>query len=399
MSDSHPPVRGFRFAGISCGIKADGVPDLGLIMAEDEVPAAALFTRNRVKAAPVQISAERMERGRAQAILVNSGNANACTGKDGIDRCRDTTITLAETLGINEESVLPCSTGIIGRTLPSELIETATPRLLDDLSEDGAGRFAEAIRTTDRFPKMASIQFGVGAEGNATVLGIAKGAGMIHPNMATTLAFVLTDAPMSSSFLHSSLRRAVADSFNAMTVDGETSTNDTIIALTSNKAETAPIRGTDRDARRFQDALGDVLGQLSTSIVRDGEGAQRVVRLEVAGGPSESAARQVAERVAQSLLVKTAVHGCDPNWGRILSAAGMAGVAFDVDKVQLSIGGVPVFKKGQALGPEAEANAREKMRSPEYTILLQLGAGSGKAHYLFCDVGTEYVKFNSSYQS
>lgn len=399
MSDSHPPVRGFRFAGISSGIKGDDAPDLGLILAEDELPAAALFTRNRIKAAPVQLSAERMERGRAQAILVNSGNANACTGKDGIDRCRDTTITLAESLGINEEAVLPCSTGIIGRTLPSEQIEAAIPRLLDDLSEDGVGRFAEAIRTTDRWPKVASIQFGVGMEGSATVLGVAKGAGMIHPNMATTLAFVVTDAPMSSSFLHSSLRRAVADTFNAMTVDGETSTNDTIIALTSNMAESPPLRGTDRDARRFQDALGDVLSQLSKSIVRDGEGAQRLVRLEVAGGPSEAAARQVAERIASSLLVKTAIHGCDPNWGRILSAAGMAPVAFDLDKVQLAIGGVPVFKKGSGLGPEAEANAREQMRAPEYTIRLQLGAGSAQAHYLLCDIGSEYVRFNSSYSS
>ena len=306
---------------------------------------------------------------------------------------------MAEALDINEEAVLPCSTGVIGVQLPSDRIEGAIPNLIADLSEDGINRFAEAIRTTDRWPKIASIQFGVGYKETATVLGVAKGAGMIHPNLATTLAFVVTDAPMSSAFLKTSLRRAVEQSFNALTVDGETSTNDTIVALSSGRVETPALRGTDRDAKRFQDALLDVLGQLGKSIVRDGEGAQRVVRLEVVGGPSESAAKQVAERIATSLLVKTAIHGCDPNWGRILSAAGMAPVAFDLGKVEIRIGKVVVFKKGLGLGHQADADAREEMRASEYTIRLKLGSGNGQAHYLLCDLGSDYIRLNASYRS
>jgi glutamate N-acetyltransferase/amino-acid N-acetyltransferase len=399
MTESHPTVAGFRFAGIASGIKPNGGPDLGLIVADDVVPAAAMFTRNRIKAAPVLIAEERMERGRAQAILANSGCANACTGKEGIDRCRDITIALADAVGIGEECVLPASTGVIGTQLPTERMEAAMPRLIEDLSPDGIGRFAEAIRTTDRWPKVASIQFQIGYKETATLLGVAKGAGMIHPNLATTLAFVVTDAPMSSSFLKTALRRAVDQTFNALTVDGETSTNDTIFALASGRVETPALRGTDRDAKRFQDALVDVLGELGKSIVRDGEGAQHVVRIEVVGGPSEAASRQVAERIATSLLVKTAIHGCDPNWGRILSAAGMAPVAFDLEKVEIRIGKVTVFKKGMGAGIQAETDAREEMRAPEYTIRVKLGAGNSTAQYLMCDIGDDYIRINSAYRS
>ncbi|MEM9191118.1 MAG: bifunctional glutamate N-acetyltransferase/amino-acid acetyltransferase ArgJ [Myxococcota bacterium] len=399
MSETHPIVSGFRFAGVSCGIKDSGKPDLGLILADDAFPTAAMFTRNRIQAAPVVLAAERMERGRAQAILVNSGNANSCTGKAGLDAARDTTIALADALDMNEDLVLPASTGIIGQQLPSERIEAAVPQLIEDLSPDGVNRFAEAIRTTDRWPKVASIQFGIGYKETATLVGVAKGAGMIHPDMATTLGFVLTDAPMSSSFLKTSLRRAVEQTFNAMTVDGETSTNDSMFAMASGRVDTPALRGSDRDAKRFQDAMIDVLGELAKSIVRDGEGAQRVVRLEVAGGPSESASRQVAERVATSLLVKAAIHGCDPNWGRILSAAGMAPVAIDLNKVEIRIGKVVVFKKGAGLGPSAEADAREQMRQAEYTIRIKLGSGTGNAHYLLCDIGPEYIRVNSAYST
>jgi glutamate N-acetyltransferase / amino-acid N-acetyltransferase len=399
MSDTHPTVAGFRFAGVSAGIKADGTPDLGLIVADEEVPAAAMFTKNRVKAAPVLISEERMERGRAQAILVNSGCANACTGKEGIDRCRDTTIALGDELEINEDAILPASTGVIGDQLPSEKITGAMPSLVADLSADGVGRFADAIRTTDRWPKVASIQFGVGMSETATVLGVAKGAGMIHPTLATTLAFVVTDAPMSSSFLKVCLRRAVDQTFNAITVDGEPSTNDTVVALASGRVSTPALKGTDRDAKRFQDALIDVMGELARSIVRDGEGAQRVVKIEVVAGPSEAASRQVAERIASSLLVKTALHGCDPNWGRILSAAGMAPVAIDLEKIELRIGKVTVFRKGTGVGPQADAEAREEMRAPEYAIRLKLGTGTSEASYLMCDIGEDYVRLNSHYKT
>ncbi len=398
-NEAPPVVDGFRFAGISCGIKQSGAPDLGLIVADEVVPAAALFTRNTVKAAPVVIAADRIERGRAQAILVNSGNANACTGKEGISLVHSTTEAIAAALGADVDTVIPASTGIIGQRLPAEHIEGAAEELVADLSADGAERFAKAIMTTDRWPKLVHKKVPLGPGVEATIVGIAKGAGMIHPNMATTLAFILTDAPTHSSFLHKALRKGAEDTFNALTVDGETSTNDTIIAMASGKLPISPIGGTDRDAKNFTEAIRSVLEELGQSIVKDGEGAEHVVRLEVHGAPSEDAAKKVAERIASSLLVKTAVHGCDPNWGRIISAAGMAGVAFDPNKVEIRIGDVVVAKNGMAAGGGAEQRAAEAMKEAEYSIKIKLGPGNSKAHYTFCDIGHEYVKINADYHT
>jgi len=398
-SEKHPRVEGFRFAGGPCGIKRDGSPDLGLIVADDEVAAAAVLTRNRVKAAPVQVAAERLERGRARAILVNSGNANACTGKRGIKATRDTTGVLADALEVDDSLVLPASTGVIGAPLPVERIETGIPKLVEALSPDGASDFARAIMTTDQWPKMASVQITIGNKQKATVLGVAKGAGMIHPNMATTLAFVVTDAPMSSSFLKRALRSATRETFNAITVDGDTSTNDAIFAMASSRVDATPLRGEDRDARRFKGALRDVLDELARSIVRDGEGAKKLVTVEVVSAPSEDAATKVARAVAGSLLVKTAIHGEDPNWGRILAAAGNAGVAFDPDKVEIRFDRVVVARKGMAIGPGAEQEAKGVMQQPEYTIRVKIGGGKAKARYVMCDIGHDYVTLNGSYRS
>jgi len=401
MSDTEglPGVDGFRFAGIACGIKESGKADLGLIVADEVVPAAALFTRNLVKAAPVVVAADRIERGRARAVLVNSGNANACTGREGIALTRSTTESVASALGADVDTIIPASTGIIGRRLPAERMEGATEELIADLSVDGADRFAKAIMTTDRWAKTAHRKVPIAPGVEATILGIAKGAGMIHPDMATTLAFILTDAPTHSSFLNKALRRGAEQTFNALSVDGETSTNDTIIAMASGKLPISPIGGTDREAKTFTAAIQDVLDELGKSIVRDGEGAEHVVRLEVHGAPSEDAARKIAERVAGSLLVKTAVHGCDPNWGRILSAAGTAGVSFDPTNVEIRIGNVVLCKKGMGTGGDSEHRAAEVMREAEYVIRIKLGPGSAKAHYTFCDVGHEYVKVNSDYRT
>ena len=393
-----PTVRGFRFAGITAGLKDSGKPDLGLILADQAVPTVAVLTRNRVRAAPVELAAQRLERGRAQAILVNSGSANACTGKPGLTAARETTRAVAEALDLKIEGVLPASTGVIGAPLPVDRILEAVPRLVADLSPDGVGRFAEAIRTTDRWPKIACTRIDVGRGDMVTVLGVAKGAGMIHPSLATTLAFVVTDAPMSGAFLRRSLQRAADETFNAATVDGETSTNDAIFAMASGALDAAQIRGSDAVAKTFRGALVDVLGELARSIVRDGEGSRKVVRLEVVGAPSEDAARKVAERVARSLLVKTAVHGGDPNWGRIVAAAGMAGVAFEPDRVEVCIGSTVVCRNGVAVpDAEAEAEAAQAMRADEYPIRLKLGPGKGKAHYWFCDLGHDYVTLNSEY--
>lgn len=398
-SAEHPEVAGFRFAAVASGIKAQNRPDLGLIAADADAVIAAVLTKNRVKAAPVIVAAERLERGRARALLVNSGNANACTGKRGIAAARETTAAVADALSVEEALVIPASTGVIGEPLPAEKIRDAVPVLIERLAPDAASRFAEAILTTDRWPKMASVQIQVGGKRTATVLGIAKGAGMIHPNMATTLAFVLTDAPASSSFLRKSLRRATDETFNAISVDGDTSTNDAIFVLASGRVDAPNLRGEDRDARKFRDALRDVLGELGRSIVRDGEGAERLVTIEVVGSTSEEAARKVAETVSRSLLVKTALHGADPNWGRILAAAGNAGVAFDPDKVELRFDDIVVVRRGVAVGPGAEQDARVVMRRPEYTIRLKLGPGKARARYLTCDLGPEYVRINAAYRS
>jgi glutamate N-acetyltransferase/amino-acid N-acetyltransferase len=300
---------------------------------------------------------------------------------------------------VADEMVLMASTGVIGRPLPSERIESALPALLASRAPDRIDEFSRSIMTTDRWPKVSSIKFPIGMDQECTVLGIAKGAGMIHPDMATTLGFILTDAPMHSSFLKRALHTAIDRTFNMMTVDGATSTNDTILAMASGRVQAEPLRGSDRDARRFIDALVDVLGELGKRIVQDGEGAKHVVMMEVQGAPSEEAARKVAAECAKSLLVKAMVHGRDPNWGRLMAAAGMAGVAFDPEKVEIKIGKVTVVRKGMGVGREAEEEARRGMQDPSYTIRMRLGPGKARAAYLFCDIGEEYLRINSAYRS
>ena len=400
MSDSqHPTVPGFRFGATACGVKPDGQLDLGLIIADDPVSVAGMFTKNRVRAAPVELSMQRVERGRTQAIVVNSGNANACTGKKGMEDTKVITSIVADELGIADDMVLMASTGVIGVPLPSERIEEALPALIPECRPDRIDEFARSIMTTDRWPKVSSIKFPIGYEQECTVLGIAKGAGMIHPDMATTLAFVLTDAPMHSSFLKRALSTAVDKTFNMMTVDGCTSTNDCVFAMSSSLVEAEPLRGSDRDARRFIDALVDVLGELGKRIVQDGEGAKHVVRLEVVGAPSEDAARKVAEQIGRSLLVKAALWGRDPNWGRLMAAAGMAGVAFDPNKVEIKFGKVTVVKKGMGVGRDAEEDARRVMGESSYRIQMKLGPGKAKATFMMCDIGEDYLRLNASYRS
>jgi glutamate N-acetyltransferase/amino-acid N-acetyltransferase len=330
---------------------------------------------------------------------VNSGNANACTGKKGMEDAKVITSIVADELGVADDMVLMASTGVIGQPLPSERIEAALPPLLTQCAPDKMEDFAKAIMTTDRWPKISSIKFPIGADQECTVLGVAKGAGMIHPDMATTLAFVLTDAPMHSSFLKRALNSAVDRTFNMMTVDGCTSTNDSIFAMASGRVQCEPLRGSDRDARRFIDALVDVLGELGKRIVQDGEGAQHVVMMEVVGAQSEEAARKVASECAKSLLVKAAIHGKDPNWGRLMAAAGMAGVVFDPEKVEIKIGKVTVVKKGMSAGRDAEEEARRQMHEPYYKISMRLGPGKARAAYLFCDIGSEYIRINAAYRS
>lgn len=388
-----PGIAGFRFAGIAAGIKKNGNPDLGLIVAsEGSVPAAAVLTRNLVRAAPVEITRERLAKtkGRLSAILVNSGNANACTGAAGRSEALRACAAVASALGIDARAIIPASTGVIGALLPGDKIEAAAPALVRAL-KDGGDDFARAIMTTDQWRKVAATTFRVGGE-PATVLGIAKGAGMIHPDMATTLAFVLTDAVASPAELRKVLKRATDATFNTISVDGDTSTNDTIVLAASGASGV-------RDARKLEGAVTDVLGALAESIVRDGEGARHVVQIEVTGLATDAAARRVAETIATSPLVKTALHGRDANWGRILAAAGRSGARFDPARARITIGGERIVERGMPVGKEAEARAAAVMAGPRYRIEVSLGRGRGAAHYLTCDLGTEYIAVNANYRS
>ena len=389
-----PGVPGFRFAGIAAGIKKNGKPDLGLVVADaGPVPAAAVLTRNLVRAAPVEITRERLaaSRGRLSAILVNSGNANACTGAAGRTEALRACAAVAGALGIGTELVVPASTGVIGAILPGDKIALAATTLASAASAEGAADFARAIMTTDQWRKVACTTFGRGKK-QATVLGIAKGAGMIHPDMATTLGFVLTDAVATPAELKRVLARATDATFNTISVDGDTSTNDTIVLAASGASGV-------RDLGKLEAAVTDVLGALAESIVRDGEGAKHVVRIEVSGLATDAAARSAARTIATSPLVKTALHGRDANWGRILAAAGRSGARFDPKLARIAIGGERIVERGVPVGKEAEERAAGVMAEARYTIEVSLGKGRGRAHYLTCDLGTEYIAVNANYRS
>ena len=392
------PVAGFRFAGVAAGIKsAKGALDLGAIVADEPVATAAVLTRNRVKAAPVLLTARRLKNFRAQAVLVNSGNANAATGAAGETLAVETTELLAEAAGCEVADVLPCSTGVIGQVLDSGPFARAMPELIKALRPDGIGDFARAIMTTDRGPKTAERTFRAGRR-DYRVVAIGKGAGMIHPNMATTLAFVITDAPLEGRPLRALLRAATDETFNRITVDGDTSTNDTIVAMASGQGGGKPLQGKGEHA--FAEALTGVLGDIAQMIVADGEGAEHVARIEVEGLSKPADAVEVARTVATSLLVKTAMHGQDPNWGRLLAAAGRAGVGFRPERASVWIGDVLIFEEGQSrLDAKTEKRAAKVMKKPRYTIRLRLGAGEARAHYDTCDLGHAYVTINADYRT
>jgi len=392
-------VKGFRLAGVHGGIKTSGALDFGLVFADRPAAACGVFTRNRVRAAPVSLSERRLKGGLCQAILVNSGNANACTGKQGRQAALALTRSAAAALRVESSLVVPASTGVIGAQLPEERMTAAIPALVADLSEAGATRFARAIMTTDKGPKVVRAEVKVGTA-VCRVLGIAKGAGMIHPNMATTLAFVMTDAPIRTSTLSRFLYQATNLTFNRATVDGDTSTNDSVYALASGAATNRTVEARGSAGRRFLGALTEVLEWLAKKIVADGEGAEHLVRIEVRGARTNQDAVQIARTIAGSQLVKTALYGCDPNWGRILAAAGRSGARFNPDHVSMMIGGVPVFERGTPImTAKTEAKSALIMKRAEYVISLTVGSGRGLGHYWTCDLGHEYVRINAAYRS
>jgi glutamate N-acetyltransferase/amino-acid N-acetyltransferase len=391
-------VPGFKFAATAAGIKKPGVPDLSLMVADTPAAAAGVFTRNRVKAAPVMVCRERLRGGRAQAILVNAGNANACTGPQGLAVARETCRRAAELLSIPERLVLPASTGVIGAPLPGERITQALPQLVAGLNPDGLGEVARAIMTTDTRPKASLVQGKIDGR-NFTLAGIAKGAGMIHPDLATLLVFIFTDATASPKILKSLLRQALTKSFNRITVDGDTSTNDTILLLASGLAGNARIGAPGPAMTALGQALHQVMEELAWQVVADGEGARHVYRVEVRGAATPAEAKKAALTVAASPLVKTAMAGEDVNWGRIMAALGRAGARFEPSRVEIAFGEQRVVQNGRGLGPEAEAAAQQEVKSGSFLVAIDLHAGDFTDYYDTCDFTEDYIRINADYRS
>jgi glutamate N-acetyltransferase/amino-acid N-acetyltransferase len=390
-------VPGFSAAGLAAGIKKQGGLDLALITAAEPTAVAGVFTTNRVKAAPVLLCQARLRQGTAQAILVNSGNANACNGPQGKKDARGLTREVARLLSIPEAAVLPASTGVIGQPLPVERMNAALPDLVSHLRPQGLAEVAVAIMTTDTRPKTAVIQESLWGR-EITLAGMAKGAGMIHPDMATLLSFVFTDAAISAPVLKKLLVQATNQSFNRVTIDGDTSTNDTVLLMASSRAGNQPV--TDMaQASPFGELLSRLLGELAQQIVADGEGASRVYRVVVQGAASALEARKAAATVATSPLVKTAMAGADVNWGRIMAALGRSGARFDPEQVSISFGPHLVVGDGQGRGDAAEAAARELILAGPFSVTIDLKAGDYHDFYDTCDLTEDYIRINASYRS
>jgi glutamate N-acetyltransferase/amino-acid N-acetyltransferase len=390
-------ARGFRAAGVSAGIKASGAPDVALIVPDAPATAAALFTTNRVQAAPVTVSREHLaaSRGRASAVLVNSGCANACTGAEGLHVARESARALATRIGCPVAEVLVASTGVIGVALSLDAVRIGIERAHTALSA-GEHSAALAIMTTDIGPKEYAVRVDT-PRGAFHVGGMAKGAGMIEPLLATMLGFVTTDAGVAPAVLHRSLASVVDRTFNAITVDGECSTNDTVLALASGAS--GVTIGDDDAEEALTAGLESVCRALALMIVRGGEGATKLVAIRVTGAASAGAAKQAARTVANSLLVKTAVHGGDPNWGRLVAATGRSGVPFDIAHARVRVGPVVLFREGQPFDDQAP-RAAEHLRGEDVDIEIDLGTGGPhEATVWTCDLSAEYVRINGEYRT
>jgi glutamate N-acetyltransferase / amino-acid N-acetyltransferase len=389
--------RGFRAAGIACGIKANGNADLAVIASEVPAAAAAVFTTNLAQAAPVLVSREHMQRsgGRISTIVVNSGCANACTGTNGMEHARAMTETTAKALSIVPSAVLVASTGVIGVKLPMTNVARGIDEAVRSLSPDGGPSAARAIMTTDPFPKEAAFEVHSDA-GTFRVGGIAKGSGMIEPLMATMLGFVTTDAKVEPELLQRALKEACDETFNAITVDGECSTNDCVFVLANG---TSGVTLGEGEYPILVDALRQVCEPLAVGIVRGGEGATKLVTVRVVGAASNDEARRTARAIANSPLVKTAIHGGDPNWGRLVAVMGRSGSAFTLDRAAVRIGPVELFKDGTPYDDRAP-QAAEYLAGQDIQIEVDLGTGgSGKSHMWTCDLSAEYVRINADYRT
>jgi glutamate N-acetyltransferase / amino-acid N-acetyltransferase len=400
LSDSQVPL-GFTFGAVHCGLKRAKL-DLGIVVSETPASAAALFTTNQVVAAPVLISREHLKKtkGRMRAVVVNSANANCCTEKDGRPASRATAAALAKELeGMDPSEAMVCSTGVIGGEFRYERILAALPALVKSRASDAVTftQFARAIMTTDTRPKWSAAKCTIGGR-QVRILGCAKGSGMIHPNMATMLSFLVTDAAISPAVLDRALRSVAATTYNSITVDGDSSTNDTVAILANGRSGAPSIAAGSTAYKAFRAALEKVCAALAYAIVEDGEGAQRVIELDIRGAASDKDALQIGQTIATSPLVKTAFAGGDPNWGRILAAAGRSGVKFDFERVNIWLAGIAVCKRGRE-HKFSERVASRRMLGKHVPVIVELSEGKGKARIWTCDLTQEYVHINASYRT
>jgi glutamate N-acetyltransferase/amino-acid N-acetyltransferase len=392
--------RGFTFAGMHCGLKKTKL-DLGLLLSDVPASAAAVFTTNQVVAAPVVLCRAHMQKARQKirGIIVNSGNANCCSGPEGYSASVATADRLAQELGrVDSSQILVCSTGVIGAPLQVDKILASVPELVRSRKPDTGSfeQFARAIMTTDTVPKWTAEKIRIGGK-QVRIAACAKGSGMIHPNMATMFGFLATDAAIPAPALSRLLRAAVGPTFNSITVDGDTSTNDTVALLANGQSGVRAITG-GANYEKFGEALLAVCKSLALAIVADGEGAQRTIEVEVRGAPSDRAADQIARTIANSPLVKTAVAGADPNWGRILAAAGRSGVKFDFERADIWLAGIEVCRGGRE-HPFDEIVAHEKLLEKSVSIVVDLHSGEGRARMWTCDLTKEYIHINASYRT
>jgi glutamate N-acetyltransferase / amino-acid N-acetyltransferase len=392
-------IKGFAAAAVAAGIRKQDRLDLGLIYSTKPAVTAGVFTTNQVKAAPVLLDIERLKQGRAQAILVNSGCANACTGKQGMEAALRTSAMLAGALHIPEAMIQVSSTGVIGEQLNVAAIENNIPQLVADLSPDNFAQVAQAIMTTDTLPKMVNRTVFIGNKG-VNFVGLAKGSGMIMPNMATMLAFVMTDAQIGFPELHTALVSGVQRTFNRITVDGDTSTNDMVLVMANGAAGNVWIDDQTPEYRDlFQDTLESVLRELALMIVTDGEGATKCITIRVCGAKEDRDAERIARTVANSNLVKTAFFGEDANWGRIIAAMGRSGVRFNVDHVDIAFNDVLIVRNGLAVSKEAEEKAGLVLKEKKFNVCIDLKDGTGCEEVYTCDFSMDYVKINADYRS
>ncbi len=387
-------ISGFKFSGIKCGIKESGGEDLALIYSETSSVVAGVFTTNKIKAAPVKLALKKIASNKGQAIIINSGNANACTGKQGDKDANEVNTALAKKLGLNKRMVYVSSTGIIGRPLPVNKINKALPELIKDLSPTSIEQAATAIMTTDTFPKFISTRIKINGK-IGTIAGIAKGAGMIRPDMATMLCFLFTDIPLNAKPLDAALRKAVSRSLNRLTIDNETSTNDTAMLMSNGSLGNTPLTKGSPYYKKFEDALCDVTYKLSRMIAEDGEGATKIIEVMVKGARSESDEEKAASAVANSMLVKTAIYGKDPNWGRVISAVGASGARLVESKIAIFFNKIKLVSNG--IGTNREKSAATLLDGREITITIDLGAGKQSAKVLTCDLTEKYIEINAHY--